>query len=574
MSLEEIELELARINKERALKEEEENRINEQIHALRKQLSNIWAEKRDINSRKRVAEKRKEAAERERELEKRKEQIQLDLESLKEKYNAIVQSAPWRDSAKEWQINGAMQLASAKRAVLADKRGMGKTLSSLIWRRMVGSKRTLVLTRKQYADEFIKEIGFWEKGITVVPIISQDLGYRRQAVKMLANYDGDFIVVANYEMWRRSIDKTIEDLLSLEPDGIIIDESHKLKDRNSATTKGYLQLASKTPSILEMTGTPILNRPQELFVLLHALYPDIFPTETKFIRDYCYQIEQNRWGWAYGALDRLMKKISPFFLSREPKDVGHNIPPPAIIDYKLDFEGYPRQAEAYKFMALQGLAKLDDDTVKQMTSILAVMTRQAQLVSWPAGIVIKDEKTGEKWSFDVHESVKVDWAQDLIEDLVEENRPVVLFSRFKPALNELYKRLNRNISTALVTGDTFGHREIVNDFDLKITPENKGKYQILLATYDTIGESVNLNRASDAIQLDRKWNPGTDDQAGGRIDRMNSVKQATVHRPYVEDTIDEFMIELIDLKAQVIGDFVNIVKLKQGLKDNLTKSLR
>jgi SNF2 family DNA or RNA helicase len=79
-------------------------------------------------------------------------------------------------------------------------------------------------------------------------------------------------------------------------------------------------------------------------------------------------------------------------------------------------------------------------------------------------------------------------------------------------------------------------------FDLKTVPANP-QYQVLLATYQTVGESANLNAARHMILYDRFWNPGNDDQAIGRIDRINSIDQATVHLPQVAKSIDDYMVK-------------------------------
>jgi SNF2 family DNA or RNA helicase len=88
---------------------------------------------------------------------------------------------------------------------------------------------------------------------------------------------------------------------------------------------------------------------------------------------------------------------------------------------------------------------------------------------------------------------------------------------------------------------------------------------VLLATYKTVGEGLNLNAARHAILLDREWNPGREDQAIGRIDRMNSTDQATIHIPEVEGTVDKFMRTLIERKRFIIGGFNEAVSLQTAI---------
>jgi SNF2 family DNA or RNA helicase len=126
---------------------------------------------------------------------------------------------------------------------------------------------------------------------------------------------------------------------------------------------------------------------------------------------------------------------------------------------------------------------------------------------------------------------------------------------------------------ATITGDEKGNRaEIFDDFDLKTAPE-KPKYQVLLATYQTVGESANFNAARHMVLYDRYWNPGNDDQAIGRIDRINSTDQATVHVPYIKDTIDVYMKDLIDQKRTIVAEFTDASSMQASLVEHLKKTV-
>lgn len=550
----------------------EEIQINSEISKLREKLSRIQERKSHYKMQQRSLEKEKASAERMQTLRNEKEELERNFKKLRDEAEKLIADAPWLDRVFPWQKEGALQLAAVKRGLLADVRGMGKTLSSLAWRRAVGSKKTLVLTRRQYAKSFHKEVNYWEPNLDVIPLISADPMTRRIVRDFLKNHD-EFIVIGNFEMWRRN-DQAIEDLIKMKLDGIILDEAHQLKTFNSKTTQGFIKLAPEVPNLLEMTGTPVQNRPPELFAILHTLYPDIFPDEGAFKRDFCEKYGQNNWGWRPGGLETLTNKMRHFFVARTPEQVGHKVPPPAINEFELDFSGYPEQHEAYKLVAERSLAKLKGGKVLSIPGVLAVMTRLAQIVAWPGDLTLLDKETGDLFNFDIQQSVKIDWAEDLINELHDEDQRVVLFSRFKAPLYELHRRLlSKGITTALVTGDNKStHDEVITDFDLKTAPE-KPRYRVLLATYDTIGESVNLNAARHLIQFDRFWKPSRDDQAIGRIDRINSLDQATVYRAAVAGSIDEYMIKLIEEKTNIINEFSTAADMQQGLIAHLENSL-
>jgi SNF2 family DNA or RNA helicase len=84
---------------------------------------------------------------------------------------------------------------------------------------------------------------------------------------------------------------------------------------------------------------------------------------------------------------------------------------------------------------------------------------------------------------------------------------------------------------------------------------NGPKWQVLLANYKTGGVGLNFTAATEMIELDQEWNPGKEDQARGRIDRMGQVSETNVHVINIERTIDGWMSDLNEEKAQLIDGF-------------------
>lgn len=561
--------------------------LQAQISAIRLQIHDLQAEKAKIRRRKEEIRKDQESLIRRRDLALEAEEVEKRLAERHAELEKLLEGAPWYNKdylegripkedhfAFDWQIEGALRIP--ERGFIGDKRGLGKTLSSLIWRRVQQSKKTLVCLRKQVANDFIKEISIREPGIFVYPLLDATAETREFAA-ILLNHHENFIVVTNIESWRRDPDKVTEDIFKIDYDAVILDEAHNIKNWKTGTAKGFFRIAEKVDKVLELSGTPIKNRPQEMFSLLHALYPVTFKNEKEFLRDYCVQIAQNRWAFSEYGLVELVKKIKHFYIARTPDDVGRNVPPPNVIKYELDFSGHPNQDRVYQILTEYSLAELTSGKILPVPSQLALMTRQAQMVSWPAGIRFVDPETNELIEVDIHESVKMDWAEDLIEQLVEEKLRIVFFSRFKPAIFELKKRLElKGIRPAVIIGGgSHNTKEIFDDFDLKTASKDNYKYDILLATYGTVGESVNLNAASHVIMYDRYWNPGNEDQAMGRIDRLNSVIQATVHVPEVQDSIDVYFDELIETKRNMIGQFTaSQAEQQASLINHLKKTLK
>lgn len=550
--------------------------------------------------------------------------------ALLEKYNEeaakldeLTATATWREFAFEHQITGGKRLAIANRGILGDKRGLGKTLTSLIYLDMAQSKKILVIAPNDVVPQFEEEIKHWANHRKILSFAGLNKTARAVIYPMLRNLDA-FIITINYEAWRR--DKTIiDDIVAAGLDTVILDEAHRAKSFEKLTAQGIVQLVhawnfcpeenkivtarnwwndatkrtqtvnpvvpencpdcgayleKSVKNVLSMTGTPILNKPQELFTMLHLVDPNRFNKERQFLSDYCYAYAPGKWKFLPGGLDRLTNSMSEFFVQRTREDAGINIPPPAVTIHELDPDPltYKKQYQAYKDLTQAAALVLEDGTAVNMLYILEIILRERQIMTWPAGVElkIKDQNPDsptfgdvlETLHFDVEESQKLDAVTELLEELSEEGERWIAFSKFKAPLYEGKRRLEKagfNVTTA--TGDdSKGHKDSVRlDFDLKTADKDNYRWTGCFATYDAFATGVNLNAARHVIMIDDEWNPGMEDQAIGRIDRLNSVDQANVHIFRVKKTVDTFMASLIEQKRQLTEGFESTISQKDML---------
>lgn len=589
--------------------------LSDQLTAIKKAVEE--AEKSAQENRKAIQklEMEKLKAERRERLAAQKKALeeQFDIES--KKLDDLTIGAKWREFAFEHQIEGAKKLAIAKRGILGDKRGLGKTLTSLVWADMIQAKRILVLAPNDVVPQFEDEVRTWAPQRTIFSMRGLN-PMARATMYPLLGIVPEFIVTLNYEAWRR--DKSIiDDLLAVGIDTIICDEAHRIKTADKLTARGVFQLihrpnkcescgegyekvagkwdgvdnytscsscgsirtSSTVENVLMMTGTPILNRPQELFSLVHAVDRHTFEDMAGFLRAFCYHLGGSNWTFKPGGLDDLVKKMSHFFLQRDRNSTGIKVPPPAITVHEVikDEVRYPLQYEAEERIKNAAQLMLQSGESVSILNIMELILRERQCMTWPAGIRmnIKDDDGNivDVLKFDIEESQKLDESYDLLTELCEEEERVVVFSQFKAPLYEFRRRLEQaGISVAMATGDQseIHKRQVQQDFDLKTAPE-KPRYQVCLATYKAFGTGINLNAARQMILLDDEWNPGMEDQAIGRIDRLNSIDQANVHIFRVKDSIDDFMAGILERKRKTVtkfNDTVTAAELLEFFKDD------
>jgi SNF2 family DNA or RNA helicase len=643
VSLAKLQETIAALRNEDSALHSRENEIRARLSELTSEITRLTREKSEIerqaSTRRRAIndlEAKVVSAARVEAIKREQADLIAEFEEASKELHELTKDAVWRTGIKQesgdihkafpYQIEGGAKLAVAKRGILGDKRGLGKTLTSIVWADMVQAKKIILIAPNDVVSQFEGELREWAPHRTIFSMSGLNPPSRKMVFGLLSMPSVDeFIITLNYEAWRR--DKTIIDgLVALGVDTIMLDEAHRAKSSDKITARGIFQIAYRpnrcdtcdyssnavgpwvhngkiddkftfysekdriehrcikcdkpltttVKNVLSMTGTPILNKPQELFSLLFLINPLLFPTENKFLSDWCYVGANGRWQFRPGGLARLTKMMSAFFIQRNRDDIGIDIPPPAITVHRLDKDlvKYAKQYKAEKEINAKAQMMLEDGTRKDIFYILELILRQRQCMVWPAGIELwdTDMETGEKTfiaNFDVEESQKMDAATDLLNELVEEGERVIVFSQFKPPLYEMKNRFEKaGVKVTMATGDqTKGHKDLVKqDFDLKFASKDNYRWQVCFATYKAFGTGINLNAARHMIILDDEWNPGNEDQAIGRIDRINSTDQANVHIFRVNNSIDDFMERLLEEKRKITAGFGEAITAADLLK--------
>lgn len=550
------------------------------------------------------------------------EQIDADYTKMVDILREGSLSATWRKENREdglgafpYQIDGAIHLAVAKRAILGDKRGLGKSLTSLVFADLSDSMRTIVISPQDTQENYIREVSRWTPHRMPIKIGQMPKGQREFILNALQQ-SPTFTLILNYEAWRKD-DTLIQQLIDLKADTVIADEAHMAKESRSLIAKGLKELVfgfnmcpgcdiprvtqdkerpwvasclcgysghivdfCSVKQYLPATGTPILNSPKELFPHLHLIDPKGFPDERKYLYDFTVKRGQ-RTVWKYGAEEQLMKKIGPRYLARNKTDAGIIIPPNQEIEHLLTMqdmkERYPNQWKAYTDARDAAMIALDpgnSDLVMSFPYLITQLMRLRQILVWPNAVEYKVldpdtyEPTGELVALNVKESFKLDETERLIREFTEEGERVVVFSQFRSGLHILQERLGDQ--SVLYDGTVSRHRrnEIQLDFDATIrNPEPR--WNVLLGVYKSGGTGLNFTGASQGILMDREWNPGKEDQAVGRWDRIGQTRDTQTHHMIVEPSVDIWMKELIEEKRNMTDSFEDMASVYQRTYDKL-----
>jgi len=132
-------------------------------------------------------------------------------------------------------------------------------------------------------------------------------------------------VIINYEI----LGPWLDYLIDLDPQLVILDECQYIKNRRAKRTRYVKQLVKGVPHVLALSGTPLTNRPAELWTTLNIIRPDLFKSFMSYALEYC-NARRTPWGWEYkGAknLDKLHDILTENCMVRRRKvDVLKDLP--------------------------------------------------------------------------------------------------------------------------------------------------------------------------------------------------------------------------------------------------------
>ena len=629
-------LEFDRVAEERKAAEKALNAIIAREQELRNKAQQMRARDWQYEDKKKQAEKAKRIAEdlvRVKYENRRKQGSYLDIAATKIWWTGATMPDGQVFKIKDKQFIGSQFLADAERCILGDGMGTGKSITAIAAMDLVESKRTLIIAQADITNNFDDEVRMWAPHRVVVNIKGMSKEQRNAMLSMLNDHTPEFTLIVNFEAWRKDL-TLIENIISMGFDTVIVDEAHNIKDTASIAYRGIKQIAhadnvcpkcrvimpamidvngrplkngmrmcvgcgwngesfdlaeaatlnrvededkkfwwtKSVRNIWALTGTPILNKPQDLYALLSITDPRNFDNKNQFLRQYCKQnIYTGKWGFQEGGADRLFRvRLKGKYLARTMEEMGIILPPqfPTVHDIEFDTDLYPKQWEVIQQITNSAEIVMSSGKALPILAQIAIITRQRQANVWPGGIqwTEKDPNTGVETIIrvaeEVTESIKIDKAIDIIKESVERGERVVLFSQFKTALAELEKRVNATemdngefITAVRFDGSTDDATKaaIKRNFDKKHAEPKK--WDVVLANYKVGGTGLNYTQAQRTIILDEEWNPGKRNQAYARTRRIGQDETTFVDILRLGKTVDTWLMKLIQEKEDMINGF-------------------
>lgn len=417
----------------------------------------------------------------------------------------------------------AARMRQDKGGYLGWDRGLGKTLGAIALASELGCKRIVVVAPNQSKElVWLPEIRRWTSEIMNIPdvyVVKGDKNSRDRAIKTWMRYGGYLLI--HYEALR------LVDLPKV--DLVICDEAHRLANGGPGSRAPLFYKALKkikSEYRLALSGSIITNSAEDFFGALHWLFPTRYRARWRDWNDRFLMYQMGGFGKVLigpnpKTLFAMRDELAAFMTVRLKEDELPDLP--AITTQTLRVELSPGQRKVYNDLADHFLAQLPDGKTIITPNVAVNLIRLRQVAT---GM----DLLGEKFT----DSSKLEAAEEVIEATLPNK--VVVFVWHRATANALVKRLHsRGIkNVACVTGDVVQTKrtQIVRDF-------TDGDTQVLIATIKTMGESVNLQAASDLVFIESSWTAADMDQARDRVYRNGQKRHVTVTHIVAADTVDE-----------------------------------
>lgn len=463
----------------------------------------------------------------------------------------LPQPASFAGQLRPYQVNGLSWLAFMRQyrfgACLADDMGLGKTIQflALLARDQDEgrlSQPVLLVCPTTVVNNWVREAAHFTPGLQCYAHHGPD---RLKGDAFVAGIRAYHLVITSYALLPR-------DAAFLERvrwGGLVLDEAHNIK--NPATKQ--TQVARRLPADyrVALTGTPLENRLQDLWSIMHFLNPGYLGSAEAFQRNLAGPIE--RAGDARASA-RLRALTAPFILRRLKTDqsIIRDLPP------KNEMKEYcgltKEQAALYRAVTQESLRQIAAARgIQRRGIILATLTKLKQVCNHPRHLLGDKSPLG-------HRAGKLNRLTEMLEQALAEEDRVLIFTQYAAMGSLLQEYLSEVFGETLYLHGgtpTAQRAALIARFQDGVSANGRGAPRLFVLSLKAGGAGINLTRANRIFHYDRWWNPAVENQATDRAFRIGQTQAVQVHklicRGTLEERIDELITRKLALAEQIVG---------------------
>lgn len=450
------------------------------------------------------------------------EEYPNELKSYLDRYRRSYTQEPFLSKGKpelfEYQNAGVDEMMFRRNVLLGDDPGLGKTLQVITYASIIPQlTKTIIICPASLKLNWAREFKKWADMDTFVVRTGKDR-FPKDASTIIINYDLLKSKIIN------------DQLIAFKATLLVCDEAHYLKNAKTQRTKAVGKLARVVPKKIFLTGTPLLNRPVELYPLIKMLAPHAL-TPYQDYRNYAYRFcnaYNSRWGLDVSGNSNVeelgVRLRATCMVRRLKKDVMKQLPDKTIqlIPFEL-CKKTEKIIEREEWFSIEDLKKYPErgsmGELAQIRHELAV--------------------------------AKIDESARYITDLLESIDKVVIFAHHYDVINGIKDRL-QEFNPVVITGKHAmkNRQQAVDDF------QTKKDVRVFIGQIQAAGTGLTLTAASTVVFAETSWVPGEINQAIDRCHRIGQKDNVTAKFLVVEKSLDETMLKTIFDKEKTINQLL------------------
>jgi SWI/SNF-related matrix-associated actin-dependent regulator 1 of chromatin subfamily A len=438
-----------------------------------------------------------------------------------------------------FQKAGIRYALDHKNVLIGDEPGLGKTLEAI---GIINVDPTIftaiIVCPKSLKLNWYREISKWLMRSLTVAVIND----------RWVNAD---IVIINYESlgkWNTQIQERVWG-------AAVIDEAHWIKSKKAQRSQ-YVK-AIKSVRKIRMTGTPICNRPSEVYNIIEDMTP-VFGSFFSFAKRYCNG-QNNGFGWDFtGAsnLDELQKRLRETIMVRRLKsEVLTELP--RKIRQIIEIE--PETAEQQRAVRREGSYEADSES--RLIHLRAAVEMSKAESEEAYKLAVEKLKDASQVDFQEMSKLRHETALSKVPavinhiklNLEDNDNKIFIAAHHHDVIAQLMEGLKEYNAVKLVGGDSEESRQAAVDrFQTDPT------CRIFVGSIMAAGVGITLTASSHAVFAELDWTPGNVTQCEDRIHRIGQTQTVLVQHLVLSDSLDARMANILVSKQNVIDNALDV----------------
>lgn len=383
-----------------------------------------------------------------------------------------------------------------------------------------------------------------------------------------------FFVIVNYDTFSMESGEStpiFDRIMEIPWDAVVLDEAHAIKSPIAKVTERLLQLSEKhydTSLRFELTGTPMMNNPEEIWSQISFVDRDLLGDWWRFQRRYVKRIkvdlekdnggQETFDGAETGQIESSTKKKPKFFMKtmgykrqaelqqklgtvslRRLKSKVLDLPEKTHQVIKVDLT--PAQCKAYDELVAEANTMVGDELLEAANK-LTLSLRLKQICD-----------TLEIFDAGSRQSAKMTVLDDLIQSIVRDGgNKMCIYCQFRPVLHAIVRDY-ADLNPVWVSGELEDEAERLNR---RMLFQNDERVRLWVAMPRSASEGITLTASQYLVHFGHDWNPAVNAQVEDRIHRIGQQGAVTIISLITRGTVEERVMAVLDKKRKQTGQVV------------------